>query len=91
MSIKRINSQSYIQNKHTIKDDKTVPITSGNGILLKKSEKLIQSSKQKRHIAPDKLKLMRHVFTTISNSQPSMILIYISHKNYYSSACSTSD
>ncbi|CAF0781894.1 unnamed protein product [Rotaria sordida] len=88
MSIKRINSQSHIQNRQSndstirpsdryiFKDNKPMQITSSNtqirtsnGVLLKKSQKLIQSSKQKRQIAPDKIKLMRHVFTTISNSQ----------------------
>jgi hypothetical protein len=61
MSIKRTNTQIRISNE----------------IILKKSQKLIQSSKQKRQIAPDKLKLIRHVFTTISNSQSSTIEIFI--------------
>ncbi len=61
MSIKRTNTQISISNE----------------ILLKKSQKLIQSSKQKRQIPPEKLKLIRHVFTTISNSQSSTIEIFI--------------
>ncbi|CAF3390464.1 unnamed protein product [Rotaria sp. Silwood1] len=72
------NNDSTIRSsvRYTLQDDKPIQtklsntqISISNGILLKKSQKLIQSSKQKRHIAPDKLKLMRHVFTTISNSQ----------------------
>ena len=66
MSIKRSNSQAYVQRKQSTAD---APNTEA--VLLKKSQKLIQSAKQKRPIAPDKLKLMRHVFTTISNSQSS--------------------
>jgi hypothetical protein len=62
-------------------------IVKDDGVLLKKSEKLVQSSKQKRQIAPDKLKQMRQVFTTISNSQLSKNYIFISLKNFYSSAC----
>ena len=54
------------------------PDTQSNATLLKKSQKLIQLAKQKRPIAPDKLKLMRHVFSTISNSQSSKILTSIS-------------
>ncbi|CAF0828513.1 unnamed protein product [Rotaria sp. Silwood1] len=68
------NNDSTIRSsvRYTLQDDKPIQtklsntqISISNGILLKKSQKLIQSSKQKRHIAPDKLKLMRHVFTTI--------------------------
>ncbi len=63
MSIKRTNSQSYIQtsdvprhtsDRYTLKDDKPILPTSSNTqiqpnneILLKKSPKLIQTSKQK--------------------------------------------
>ena len=72
--------------RYIVKDDKPVQITSGNGVLLKKSEKLVQSSKQKRQIAPDKLKQMRQVFTTISNSQMSKNRIFISLKKFYYSA-----
>ncbi len=98
MSIKRTNSQSYIQNRqsngfprrtsgrYTSKDEKpmltTASDTQSNAVLLKKSQKLIQSSKRKRPIASDKLKLMRHVFTTISNSQSSKIQIYISSNKF---------
>jgi hypothetical protein len=55
-------------------------LRTSNGVLFKKSEKWIQSSKQKRQIAPDKLKRMHHVFTTISNSQSSKITIFLSLK-----------
>lgn len=65
MSIKRSTSQAYVQRKQSIVD------SPNEIVLLKKSQKLIQSAKQKRPIAPDKLKLMRHVFNTISNSQSS--------------------
>jgi len=98
MSIKRTNSQSYIQNRqsngfqqrtsdrYTSKDEKpmltTTLDTQSNAVLLKKSQKLIQSSKRRRPVAPDKLKLMRHVFTTISNSQSSKIQIYISSNKF---------
>ncbi len=101
MSIKRNRQTSgfpeRISHRYTLKDDKPIPTTSSNiqirtnyGVLFKKSEKLIQSLKQKRQIAPDKLKRMRHVFTTISNSQSSNIKIFLSlKKNLFSSACRT--
>lgn len=84
MSIKRSNSQLYIQNRHnnaipqrssgrlTFKGEKSnTQIRVSNGNLLKKSQKLIQSSREKRQIAPSKLRLIRQIFTTISNSQSS--------------------
>ncbi len=79
MSIKRNKQTSSfperISDRYTLKDDKPIPTTS---------------SKQKRQIAPDKLKRMRHVFTTISNSQSSNIKIFLSlKKNLFSSACRT--
>ena len=46
-------------------------MSDGNGALLKKSPKLIESSKRKRPVPPDKLKRMRHVFNTIGSSQSS--------------------
>jgi hypothetical protein len=65
-------------------DNKAMPAISSNtqirasyGVLLQKPQKLIELSKQKRQMAPDKLKLMRHVFTTISNSSSSKIWIFI--------------
>lgn len=74
MSIKRSISQSYKRNSNTrqhysssrltIKDDK-----SNAQILFKKSDKLIQSLKQKqRQIPPEKIKLIRQIFTKISNN-----------------------
>jgi hypothetical protein len=81
MSIKQTNSHRHSSSitrpasgRYTLKDDKSnIQIRASNGVLFKKSQKLIQSLKHKRQIAPDKLKLMRHVFTTISNSQSSKI------------------
>jgi hypothetical protein len=75
------------QNNGPIQRSSGRYIVKDDGVLLKKSEKLVQSSKQKRQIAPDKLKQMRQVFTTISNSQLSKNYIFISLKNFYSSAC----
>ncbi len=99
MSIKRTNSQSYIQtsdvprrtsDRYTLKDDKPILPTSSNNqiqpnneILLKKSPKLIQTSKQKRQIAPNKLKQMRQIFTTISKSQSSKIFIFMSLTHFF--------
>jgi hypothetical protein len=93
MSIKRTNSQSYIKNRpnsgsiqrtsdrYTSKDNKAISsntqIRASHGVLLQKPQKLIELSKQKRQIAPEKLKLMRHVFNTISNSSSSKIWIFI--------------
>ncbi|CAF2924425.1 unnamed protein product [Rotaria sp. Silwood2] len=63
-------------DRYAFSNDKPIQSTSSNtqirtsnGVILNKSPKLIQSSKQKQHIAPDKLKLMRQVFITFSNSQ----------------------
>ncbi len=78
-------SNSFPQ-RNSSRDEKPIPTiasdTQSNAVLLKKSQKLIQSSKQKRPVAPDKLKLMRHVFTTISNSQSSRIFISISSSKF---------
>ncbi|CAF2089255.1 unnamed protein product [Rotaria magnacalcarata] len=66
------NATTHESNESTFKNNKPIPIMSSNthmrtsnGILLKKSQKLLQSSEQKRQVAHDKLKLMRHIFTNI--------------------------
>ncbi|CAF1329981.1 unnamed protein product [Rotaria magnacalcarata] len=66
------NATTHESNESTFKNNKPIPTMSSNthmrtsnGILLKKSQKLLQSSEQKRQVAHDKLKLMRHIFTNI--------------------------
>ncbi|CAF3775979.1 unnamed protein product [Adineta steineri] len=70
------DSTQRTSNRYSSKDNKIIErissntqIHANNDNLLKKSQKLIELSKQKRQIPPDKLKLIRHVFNTISNSQ----------------------
>ncbi|CAF4177855.1 unnamed protein product [Rotaria socialis] len=70
------NARTHESDESTFKNNKPTPtmssntqIRTSNEILLKKSQKLLQSSKQKRQVAHEKLKLMRHIFTNISNSQ----------------------
>lgn len=72
-------------DRYTNKYDKSMPKISSSNIqiptneaLLKKSHKLLQLSKQKRHIDHNKLKLMRHVFSSIiNNSQSSEMKIFL--------------
>jgi hypothetical protein len=86
MSIKRTNSQSYrlsssstqrTSDRYTPKNDRTTSSNTqlhvSNGAVIQKSEKL----KQKRQIAPEKLKTMRQVYTNISNGQLRKIRILL--------------
>ena len=49
-----------------------------NDVFLKNPQNLMQPSEHKRYIAPDKLKLMHHVFVTMSQSESSKMKILIS-------------
>ncbi|CAF0834917.1 unnamed protein product [Adineta steineri] len=73
------DSTQRTSNRYSSKDNKIIErissntqIHANNDNLLKKSQKLTELSKQKRQIPPDKLKLIRHVFNTISNNSQSM-------------------
>ncbi|CAF1055827.1 unnamed protein product [Adineta steineri] len=66
------DSTQHTSHRYSSKDNKIIErissntqIHANNDNLLKKSQKLIELSKQKRQIPPDKLKLIRHVFNTI--------------------------
>ncbi|CAF1297223.1 unnamed protein product [Adineta ricciae] len=77
--MKRTNSQSAVTNGYSHSSTRRSSVRSigkdnvasstqlfdNNDVLLKKSTKLIEFSKNKRTISPDKLKSMRQIFNTI--------------------------
>ncbi|CAF0762405.1 unnamed protein product [Adineta ricciae] len=86
--MKRTNSQSAVTNGYSHSSTRRSSVRSigkdnvasstqlfdNNDVLLKKSTKLIEFSKNKRTISPDKLKSMRQIFNTIGNFQPSKMI-----------------
>ena len=59
MSIQRSQSQSSVSNIRNARDTR-----ASIGVLLPKSEKLLQLAKEKRSIEPQKLKQMRQIFAS---------------------------
>ena len=96
MSMKRTNSQSAVTNGYSHSSTRRSSVRSigkdnvasstqlfdSNDVLLKKSTKLIEFSKNKRAIPPDKLKSMRQIFNNIGNFQPSKMIELFAANEY---------